>query len=168
MSSSSTASFSSVRSDVLDKKARAAAAVAAKNDVIRPEDARTPEDFVQVAIQFHEQNRLKESLQYFRRAADADSPIGMLLSWGNTTANADYCLSLRQGCEPNQQLAFQYLQKSAESAVSDLNNLSTVNSSVARHELVMAIYEVTAAYYFEIAANLGDPDAQNDLAWCYE
>lgn len=25
----------------------------------------------------------------------------------------------------------------------------------------------TASYYFEIAANLGDPDAQNDLAFCY-
>ena len=26
---------------------------------------------------------------------------------------------------------------------------------------------VMAAYYFEIAANLGDPDAQNDLGFCY-
>lgn len=25
----------------------------------------------------------------------------------------------------------------------------------------------TAAYYFEIASNLGDPDAQNDLGFCY-
>lgn len=25
----------------------------------------------------------------------------------------------------------------------------------------------TASYYFHIAANLGDPDAQNDLAFCY-
>lgn len=25
----------------------------------------------------------------------------------------------------------------------------------------------TAAYYFEIASNLGDPDAQNDLGFCF-
>lgn len=25
----------------------------------------------------------------------------------------------------------------------------------------------TAAYYFQIASNLGDPDAQNDLGFCY-
>jgi len=55
-------------------------------------------------------------------------------------------------------------------------------TTAARSELILAIHElgicfrhgwgvpknkVTAAYYFEIAANLGDPDAQNDLAFCY-
>lgn len=75
-----------------------------------------------------------------------------------------------------------YLQKAAESAVFDLHTGIARNVSIARSELVLAIYELgvcfrhgwgvpknkeTAAYYFEIAANLGDPDAQNDLAFCY-
>lgn len=49
-------------------------------------------------------------------------------------------------------------------------------------ELIMAIYELgvsfqqgwgvsrsreTAFYYFQIAAQLGDPDAQNEVAHCY-
>lgn len=55
-------------------------------------------------------------------------------------------------------------------------------AAAARSELILAIYELgvcfrhgwgvpksksTAAYYFEIAANLGDPDAQSDLGFCY-
>jgi len=51
-----------------------------------------------------------------------------------------------------------------------------------RGDLTLAIYELgvcfrhgwgipkskaTAAHYFEIAANMGDPDAQNDIALCY-
>jgi hypothetical protein len=69
----------------------------------------------------------------------------------------------------NTQLAFQYLQKAAEHAVDDLNNMSSVNMSASKGELVMAIYELgvsfrhgwgvhkdkkTACYYFKIAAEL--------------
>jgi TPR repeat protein len=68
----------------------------------------------------------------------------------------------------NTLLAFQYLQRAAEHAVDDLNNLS-VNLSASKGELVMAIYELgvsfrhgwgvqkdkqTACYYFKIAAEL--------------
>jgi hypothetical protein len=78
-------------------------------------------------------------------------------------------LIVEKGCRANTQLAFQYLQKAAEHAVDDLNNLSTVNLSAAKGELVMAIYELgvsfrhgwgvqkdkkTACYYFKIAAEL--------------
>ncbi|KAI9496173.1 hypothetical protein BDB00DRAFT_726225, partial [Zychaea mexicana] len=96
-----------------------------------------------------------------------------------------YGVSLRHGwgCKRNESTAFQYLQKAAEHAVMDLNSLSsTVITSAAKGELIMAIYELgvsyiqgwgcrknkeTAVYFFKLAADLGDPDAQNDLARCY-
>ncbi|KAI9280858.1 hypothetical protein BC943DRAFT_283035 [Umbelopsis sp. AD052] len=132
------------------------------------------EAHVQKGIRYHEGGQLEKATQHFRAAADRDSPMGMFL----------YGISLRHGwgCRANTQLAFQYLQKAAEHAVDDLNNLSTVSMSAAKGELVMAIYELgvsfrhgwgvqkdkkTACYYFKIAAELGDPDAQNDLAHCY-
>ncbi|ORX98468.1 HCP-like protein, partial [Basidiobolus meristosporus CBS 931.73] len=131
--------------------------------------------YVQQAIQCHEHNQLEKAAHFFRLAACQGSPVGLFL----------YGISLRHGwgCKVNPQVAFQCLQKAAEYAVFDLNNLTNnTNLSAAKHELVLAIYELgvcfqhgwgvsknksTAVYYFEIAANLGDPDAQNDLAFCY-
>uniref|UniRef100_A0A1D1ZDI4 Protein DSF2 n=1 Tax=Anthurium amnicola TaxID=1678845 RepID=A0A1D1ZDI4_9ARAE len=132
------------------------------------------DEFIQQAIQFHEANELEKATYYFKLAADKDSPLGLFL----------YGIALRHGwgCKSNPKLAVRYLQKAAESAVSDLHTTMAANPSIARHELVLAIYELgicfrhgwgvpknkqTAAYYFEIAANLGDPDAQNDLGHCY-
>jgi len=132
------------------------------------------DEFIQQAIQFHEANELEKATYYFKLAADKDSPLGLFL----------YGIALRHGwgCKSNPKLAVRYLQKAAESAVSDLHTTMAANPSIARHELVLAIYELgvcfrhgwgvpknkqTAAYYFEIAANLGDPDSQNDLGHCY-
>jgi len=132
------------------------------------------DEFIQQAIQFHEANELEKATYYFKLAADKDSPLGLFL----------YGIALRHGwgCKVNPKLAVRFLQKAAESAVSDLHATVAASPSIARHELVLAIYELgvcfrhgwgvpknknTAAYYFEIAANLGDPDAQNDLGHCY-
>ncbi|KAJ2962181.1 hypothetical protein NQZ79_g2700 [Umbelopsis isabellina] len=107
------------------------------------------EAHVQKGIKYHEGGQLEKATQHFRAAADRDSPMGMFL----------YGISLRHGW---------YLQKTAEHAVDDLNNLS-VNLSASKGELVMAIYELgvsfrhgwgvqkdkqTACYYFKIAAEL--------------
>lgn len=133
------------------------------------------ENLVHAGIKFHEAGQLEKAADNFRLAAEQGSPLGMFL----------FGVSLRHGwgCKKNEKVAFQYLQKAAESAVLDLNNLSsTVNMSAARGELVMAIYELgvsfrhgwgcakdktSAVYFFRIAADLGDPDAQNDLGHCY-
>ncbi|ORZ28935.1 hypothetical protein BCR41DRAFT_376284 [Lobosporangium transversale] len=132
------------------------------------------EDYVRQGIELHENGDISKATNYFRIAAELGDPVGMLM----------YGLSVRHGwgCTANRVLAFQYLQKSAEHAVGDLHSRDSFASSAAKGELVLAIYELgicfrhgwgvernkkTAAYYFEIAANLGDPDAQNDLAWCY-
>ncbi|KAF9900924.1 hypothetical protein EC991_006731 [Linnemannia zychae] len=152
------------------------------NGYIRPEEAFGPsnpmpekaEDYVRQGIEYHEIGEISKATSYFRTAAELGDPVGMLM----------YGLSVRHGwgCKANRQLAFQYLQKSAEHAVGDLKSRDSFASKAAKGELVLAIYELgicfrhgwgaeknkkTAAYYFEIAANLGDPDAQNDLAWCY-
>ncbi|KAI8886605.1 HCP-like protein [Backusella circina FSU 941] len=126
-------------------------------------------------IKFHELGQLEQATEQFRLASDLDLPIGMFL----------YGISLRHGwgCKKSEHSAFQYLQKAAEAAVTDLNNFSsTVNLSASKGELIMAIYELgvsfrhgwgckknkeTALYFFKIAADLGDADAQNDLAHCY-
>ncbi|KAF9926941.1 hypothetical protein BGZ67_007821 [Mortierella alpina] len=149
---------------------------------VRPEEPVGPsnpmpekaEDFVRQGIEYHEVGDIAKATHFFRTAAELGDPVGMLM----------YGLSVRHGwgCASNRQLAFQYLQKSAEHAVGDLKSRDSFASTAAKGELVLAIYELgicfrhgwgaeknkkTAAYYFEIAANLGDPDAQNDLAWCY-
>ncbi|KAF9180091.1 hypothetical protein BGZ51_000054 [Haplosporangium sp. Z 767] len=154
----------------------------ASGGYVRPEEAVGPsnpmpekaEDYVRQGIEYHEVGDIGKATTFFRTAAELGDPVGMLM----------YGLSVRHGwgCSSNRQLAFQYLQKSAEHAVGDLKSRDSFASTAAKGELVLAIYELgicfrhgwgvgknkkTAAYYFEIAANLGDPDAQNDLAWCY-
>ncbi|KAI8368215.1 uncharacterized protein BYT42DRAFT_122697 [Radiomyces spectabilis] len=133
------------------------------------------EELVHRGIKFHEAGQLEKATELFRQAANQNFPMALFL----------YGVSLRHGwgCKKSEHLAFQYLQKAAEHAVMDLEGLSnTVNTSAAKGELIMAIYELgvsfrhgwgckknkeTAVYFFKIAADLGDPDAQNDLGHCY-
>jgi len=140
-----------------------------KGGHVRPEEAMGPsnpmperaEDYVRQGIESHESGDLTKATNCFRNAAEYGDPVGMLM----------YGLSVRHGwgCAPNRLLAFQYLQKSAEHAVGDLNSRDSFASTAAKGELVLAIYELgvcfrhgwgveknkkTAAYYFEIAANL--------------
>ncbi|KAI7858056.1 hypothetical protein BDC45DRAFT_458413, partial [Circinella umbellata] len=129
--------------------------------------------YVQKGIEYHELDELEKATHQFRIAAKEESPIGMLL----------YGLSLRHGwgCRVNSTLAFQYLQKAAEFAVDGLQKGSS-SCSTRKGELVIAIYELgvalqqgwgttrspeTAFYYFKVAAQLGDADAQNEVADCY-
>ncbi|CAG8523534.1 1074_t:CDS:2 [Paraglomus brasilianum] len=132
------------------------------------------DEYIQQAIQFHEQNQLDKATYFFKLAAERKSPLGYFL----------YGIALRHGwgCEANPTVAVKYLQKAAESAVDELQSSVIANPSIARNELVLAIHELgvcfrhgwgvpknkqTAAYYFEMAASLGDPDAQNEIGFCY-
>ncbi|KAJ2802066.1 hypothetical protein H4R20_003425 [Coemansia guatemalensis] len=133
------------------------------------------EDYFQKAVGFHEEGDLVSATGYFKRAADKQNPLGMLF----------YGLSLRHGwgCQPNEHLAFIFLQKAGEIVVPHVKDMDPAVAGMAREELAMAIYELgqsyrhgwgvsrnkkTAAYYFEVSADLGDADAQADLAVCYE
>jgi len=98
-----------------------------------------------------------------------------------------YGLSLRHGwgCTKNEQLGFKWVRKAAESAVGDLEKLRTgqtnIDQSSVQAEMVLAIYEVGQCFfhgwgvaknqkmgvsYYMVAAQLGDGDAQGDLAFC--
>ncbi|KAI9260528.1 hypothetical protein BDA99DRAFT_439781, partial [Phascolomyces articulosus] len=139
---------------------------------------------VQKGIEYHELGELERATHQFRIAAKEGSPVGMLF----------YGLCLRHGwgCRANSALAFQYLQKAAEHAVDGLQRGSCRNDdaknqmdtllATRKGELVIAIYELgvalqqgwgtarspeTAFYYFKVAAQLGDADAQNEVADCY-
>ncbi|KAJ2162358.1 hypothetical protein GGF46_000722 [Coemansia sp. RSA 552] len=133
------------------------------------------EDCFQKAVRFHEEGDLVSATAYFKRAADQQNPMGMLF----------YGLSLRHGwgCQANEHMAFVFLQKAGEVVVPQVKDMDAGVAGMAREELAMAIYELgqsyrhgwgvsrnkkTAAYYFEVAADLGDADAQADLAACYE
>ncbi|KAG6875450.1 hypothetical protein C0992_003796, partial [Termitomyces sp. T32_za158] len=140
--------------------------------------AQKAQDYLQLGITHHEANRLKESAACFEKSAKEDGGCGVgMLMWG---------LTLRHGwgCEKNEKVAFKWLQRAAESAVDDLENARIgggVDSTAIQSELVLAIYEVgqcffqgwgvakdqkMAVSYYTVAARLGDPDAQSDLAFC--
>ena len=90
------------------------------------------------------------------------------------------------GITPNPQLATTYLSFAASSAAaveSQALSSGMKKGGVAKGELVLAMYElansfrhgwgvqvdpVAARSYYETAANLGDTDAMNEVARCYE
>ncbi|KAG0176275.1 hypothetical protein DFQ29_006334 [Apophysomyces sp. BC1021] len=126
-------------------------------------------------MRFHELGELEKATQYWRLSAEQESPLGLFF----------YGIALRHGwgCRRDPVVAVKHLQKAAECAVYDLQTGIAQSTKVAKSELVLAIHELgvcfrhgwgvpknseMAAYYFQIAANLGDADAQNDLAFCYE
>ncbi|TDL24253.1 HCP-like protein [Rickenella mellea] len=134
----------------------------------------TPEEYVQLGISHHEANRLQESAYCFEKSATENGGccVGMLM-WG---------LSLRHGwgCAKDEPKAFRWLKRAAEHAVVDLQ-AAKEGKDVIKTELVLAVYEVGQSFfqgwgverdqkmavsYFETAAHLGDPDAQQDLAFC--
>ncbi|OMJ12031.1 Protein DSF2 [Smittium culicis] len=133
------------------------------------------EIYFQQAIKKHEQGDLRSSTIYFKKAADMMHPIGLLF----------FGLSLRHGwgCDKNEKMSFLYLQKAGELIAPEAKSLNSEIQGPAKKELAMAIYELgqsyyhgwgvpknrkTAVHYFELSANLGDPDAQVDLASSYE
>ena len=93
-----------------------------------------------------------------------------------------------QGCQVQPSLGFSYLQRAAESVVGELCRFSPgalpslAAQGAARTAVVLALYEMGTSFrfgwgtakdkkmaveYFTMAAELGDVDAQGDLAFCY-
>ena len=132
---------------------------------------------IQEAIRLHEAGDLICSTAMFGRLAD-----------GNAMAQIMFGLALRHGwgTDPNPPLAIQYLSAAAASSASIESaalHSGMKNGGAAKGELVLAIYElansfrhgwgvqkdmVAARKYYETAANLGDTDAMNEVARCYE
>ncbi|KAI8452216.1 hypothetical protein BY996DRAFT_7241479 [Phakopsora pachyrhizi] len=142
------------------------------------------EEYLQLGIEAHERGDLEKSAGLFERSARENGGCGAgMLMWG---------LSLRHGwgCQVNEARAFKWLQKAAESVVDNLdvnvakqsNKKGKEEAVAAKTELVLAIYELGQCFlrgwgckkdkklainYFELAAKLGDPDAQQELGFCY-
>lgn len=133
--------------------------------------------YLHLGITAHESGNLRESARCFERSATEGGGCGVgMLMWG---------LSLRHGwgCRKDERTGFRWLRKAAEAAVSDLEGArSGEEAKAVRNELVLAIYEVgqcffhgwgvgqdktMAVSYFQVAARLGDCDAQQELAFCY-
>lgn len=76
----------------------------------------TPQQYLQLGIQHHEANRLKESAICFEKSAKEQGGCGVgMLMWGMTLRHG-------WGCEKDEKLGFKWLTKAAESAVGDLEN----------------------------------------------
>ncbi len=132
---------------------------------------------IQEAIRLHESGDLVNSTAMFGRLADS-----------NAMAQIMYGLALRHGwgVAPDPPLAIQYLSAAASSSASIESaalHSGMKKGGAAKGELVLAIYElansfrhgwgvqkdmVAARKYYETAANLGDTDAMNEVARCYE
>lgn len=126
--------------------------------------ARTPQEYLQLGIQHHEANRLKESAVCFEKSAKENGGCGVgMLMWG---------LALRHGwgCEKDEKSGFKWLRRAAESAVEDLEHARAgggVDSGAIQvtminrrrgldvdyerlriqTELVLAIYEVGQCFF---------------------
>ncbi|KAI5857598.1 hypothetical protein BZA05DRAFT_330964 [Tricharina praecox] len=140
------------------------------------EDPQADEN-IQEAIRLHEEGELEKSTAMFGRLADADNPLSQVL----------YGLALRHGwgCTMNKSKGLEYLRKAASNSAAveqEALKAGIKKGGSAKGELVLAIYELGNSYrngwgvtkdpaaareYYETAANLGDPDAQNEVAWCY-
>ena len=132
---------------------------------------------IQEAIRLHEAGDLEHSTAMFGRLAGS-----------NAMAQIMYGLALRHGwgIPSDPPLAIQYLSAAAASSAtieSAALSAGMKKGGAAKGELVLAIYElansfrhgwgvekdaVAARKYYETAANLGDTDAMNEVARCYE
>ncbi|KAK1250820.1 hypothetical protein MKX07_005375 [Trichoderma sp. CBMAI-0711] len=135
---------------------------------------------IQEAIRLHEEGNFAEATKMFGRLADengANNPLSQVL----------YGLALRHGwgCTPDPERAVHYLTAAASNAAAVEQmaiQAGLKKGGAAKGELVLAIFElancfrhgwgiekdpVAAKQYYETAANLGDTDAMNEVAWCY-
>ena len=135
---------------------------------------------IQKAIRLHEETEYAEATEIFGKLAD---PNGA----NNALSQVLYGLALRHGwgCEKNMEKAVRYLSMAASNSA-EVERLALQagmkKGGAAKGELVIAIFElgncfrnawgvkkdpVAAKQYYETAANLGDTDAMDAVAWCY-
>lgn len=153
------------------------ASLGARPNVTRSVSSAQADENIQEAIRLHEAGDLVNSTAMFGRLAE-----------GNAMAQILYGLALRHGwgIPPDPPRAIQYLSAAAASSASiESAALSSgmKKGGAAKGELVLAMYElansfrhgwgvskdpIAARKYYETAANLGDTDAMNEVARCYE
>ncbi|KAK4052410.1 hypothetical protein OIV83_002212 [Microbotryomycetes sp. JL201] len=144
-------------------------------------DPESAYEYLQLGIEYHEAGELQRAAWCFEQSAKRNGGCagGMLM----------YGLSLQHGwgCQVNAPLGFRYLQGAAESVVENLDRAladgpqAGFTAQTAQNELKLALYEMGQSFrfgygvakdkkmavsYFQLAADLGDMDAQQDLAFC--
>ncbi|CAI7571719.1 unnamed protein product [Penicillium pancosmium] len=135
---------------------------------------------IQEAIRLHEAGDLERSTKMFGHLADpngTNNPLSQVL----------YGLALRHGwgCIKDETRAVTYLSAAASNSAdieSEALRAGIKKGGAAKGELVLAIFELAncfrngwgvekdpaaARQYYETAANLGDLDAMDQVAWCY-
>lgn len=100
--------------------------------------AEDTQDYLQLGMKYHEKGELEKATHYWRLSAEAGSPLGLFF----------YGIALRHGwgCKRNPTKAVRYLQSAAECAVYDLQTGIAQSASVAKSELVLAIYELGVCF----------------------
>lgn len=105
------------------------------------------DDTVRLAIECHEKGQLEKSLEYLRIAAGNGAPSALFLLG----------MALRHGwgCAVDPYEAFQYLQKAADTAATELNQQlalsknkdnNTTETRAAKAELVLSVYELGISF----------------------
>lgn len=135
---------------------------------------------IQRAIHLHEESQYAQATEIFGMLAN---PNGA----NNALSQVLYGLALRHGwgCEEDTEQAVRYLSMAASNSAEverEALKAGMKKGGAAKGELVIAIFElgncfrnawgvkkdpVAAKQYYETAANLGDTDAMDAVAWCY-
>lgn len=137
------------------------------------------ENYLSQGIQYHEQGDLSRSAYYFERSAKVEGGcvVGMCM-WGMT---------LREGwgARKDPRKGFEWIQRAAATAgelMSTSRNRTEADLKAVRSELKLSVYELGKCFcygwgvkmdkkmaleYFELAAKLGDADAQAEAGALY-
>ncbi|CAO0801901.1 unnamed protein product [Mucor circinelloides] len=131
---------------------------------------------LQLGIQFYEKGELENATHYWRLAAEENEMIAIFF----------YGLALRHGwgCRKSPAIALRYLQKTTNefTPIELQTALSRLVDAVKIESLACSIYELgeffwhgwevpksvaIATWYFQLASNMGNPNAMNDLGFCF-
>lgn len=104
----------------------------------RSSQSENTHDYLQLGMKYHEKGELEKATHYWRLSAEGGSPLGLFF----------YGIALRHGwgCKRDPTKAVKYLQSAAECAVYDLQTGIAQSASVAKSELVLAIYELGVCF----------------------
>ncbi|KAH9939002.1 uncharacterized protein BXZ73DRAFT_76163 [Epithele typhae] len=129
----------------------------------------TPQDFLQLGIKAHLENRLEASARAFERSATLDGGCGVgMLMWGLAQRHG-------WGCVQDEARGFAWLRRAAELAVGDWRRRGRrgILAQSGRSWCLRSTRSGRASFAAGVCegqgdgrARLGDPDAQQELGFC--
>lgn len=125
----------------------------------RRESSENSDEYLHLGMQYHERGELEKATYYWRLSAENESPLGLFFygialrhGWVHRSIPPSFlcCYILtcakKKGCKKNPEIAVRHLQKAAECAVYDLQMGIAKSTTVAKSELVLAIYELGVCF----------------------